>query len=142
MKHMEPEAEPAQSSRSRARAICEETRDLHEALPAAPSGTPADMTYVTMRLPGRSSRGSGSHTFVGPPDQVNTWLEYMRSGLSLGISGYLIVFREYEHGVWGESVSSETGFLPGRHYRVEATREADPSRAPCQFCPPRPHGLS
>ena len=139
MKHMEPEAEPAQSSRSRVRAICEETRDLHEALPVALYGTPADMVFVTMSL-GMSRRRT--HTFVGAPDQVNTWLQHMRIGLSLPRDAYLIVFRESAHGEWGESVSSGTGWLPGRHYQVSAKPAADPNRAPCQFCPPRPHGLS
>ena len=154
MKHMEPEAEPAQSSRSRVRAICEETRHLHEALPAAPSGTPADMTFVTMTLrlgvssrratpSSRSLLAEDSHTFVGPPDQVNTWMEQMRKALRLDADSFLIVFKENKYGEWGEDVSiSGTGFLPGRHYRLTACpewRKHDPNRAPCQFCPP-PHG--
>ena len=109
-----------------------EFRDCHEALPCAPSGTPADMAFVTMKL------GKSSHTFVGPPDQVNTWLVHMRTYFPR-IRDYMIVFSEYEHGFLGESVSSETTFLPGRHYRIQAfdpPDPADPNRAPCQLCPP------
>ena len=109
----------------------EDLTEEHEALPMAPPGTPDDMLFATMTV-----KNKGTHTFVGPPDQVTTWLGHMQ-GL-LGCEGYIVIFRDYGHGFWGENVSRRTRFLPGRHYRIDACfppRQVDPNR-PCRFCEP------
>ena len=132
---MEPEAEPAQNTFFTLRSICQETHEDHEALPSAPSGIPANMTFVTMTVKSCKCRCRDSHTFAGQPDQVNAWLKYMCKAHSLARDSFLIVFKEGKNFEWGESVSiSRTGFLPGRHYRVTADRQQGQATLLCAAC--------
>ena len=119
-------------------------RDFHDALPAAPYGTPSSMTYVTLKL-GMDSHGI--QTFVGPPNLVTSWLGSQCSIVTWKIFAFMIVFSmcgddewgELDDVGWGELITRDTEFLPDRHYCIQAcvTHASDSTRVACHFDQPR-----
>ena len=97
-------------------ALAVEFCEDHSELQPAPVAVPAGMVYCTLYFE------ECSHTFIGGPDQVHSWLLLQKNFRN--IDEFLIVFRILDNGdIWGESYDpNQTTFLPEKHYIFHGSR--------------------